>query len=183
MKFFSGEIYRRLGAKNVKLKISCQKWDSNPRLENQTATWTQRLRPLGHPDLLLCTAPYYIIIDFVTSITWFHWFSIRPFQWCSQWDRLESTFREFASSLTSWQAAGPLLDLQGVQNHPLAWGRLPCRWWAGAGREWGRGDLGVGALLARGAFPLSSATEIRKILNFCLIIKKKRQNNTQNQLF
>ena len=28
----------------------CQKWDSNPRLENQTATWTQRLRPLGHPD-------------------------------------------------------------------------------------------------------------------------------------
>ena len=29
----------------------CQKWDSNPRLENQTATWTQRLRPLGHPDI------------------------------------------------------------------------------------------------------------------------------------
>ena len=28
----------------------CQKWDSNPRLENQTVTWTQRLRPLGHPD-------------------------------------------------------------------------------------------------------------------------------------
>ena len=33
-------------------KKSCQKWDSNPRLENQTATWTQRLRPLGHPDTI-----------------------------------------------------------------------------------------------------------------------------------
>ena len=30
----------------------CQKWDSNPRRENPTATWTQRLRPLGHPDIL-----------------------------------------------------------------------------------------------------------------------------------
>ena len=32
-------------------KIYCQKWDSNPRRENPTATWTQRLRPLGHPDI------------------------------------------------------------------------------------------------------------------------------------
>ena len=30
----------------------CQKWDSNPRRKNPTATWTQRLRPLGHPDIL-----------------------------------------------------------------------------------------------------------------------------------
>ncbi len=29
----------------------CQKWDSNPRPQKWTATWTQRLRPLGHPDL------------------------------------------------------------------------------------------------------------------------------------
>ena len=35
---------------SVTSKRLCQKWDSNPRLENQTATWTQRLRPLGHPD-------------------------------------------------------------------------------------------------------------------------------------
>ena len=35
----------------AKLNNNCQKWDSNPRLENQTATWTQRLRPLGHPDI------------------------------------------------------------------------------------------------------------------------------------
>ena len=37
----------------LKLEKSCQKWDSNPRLENQTATWTQRLRPLGHPDYVI----------------------------------------------------------------------------------------------------------------------------------
>ena len=30
-------------------KLIWQKWDSNPRRENPTATWTQRLRPLGHP--------------------------------------------------------------------------------------------------------------------------------------
>ena len=36
-----------------KLKSCCQKWDSNPRPQKWTATWTQRLRPLGHPDLLL----------------------------------------------------------------------------------------------------------------------------------
>ena len=30
----------------------CKKWDSNPRRKNPTATWTQRLRPLGHPDIL-----------------------------------------------------------------------------------------------------------------------------------
>ena len=34
-------------------KVFCQKWDSNPRPQKWTATWTQRLRPLGHPDLLL----------------------------------------------------------------------------------------------------------------------------------
>ena len=28
----------------------CQKRDSNPRPEDWTATWTQRLGPLGHPD-------------------------------------------------------------------------------------------------------------------------------------
>ena len=33
-----------------KLKSCCQKWDSNPRPQKWTATWTQRLRPLGHPD-------------------------------------------------------------------------------------------------------------------------------------
>ena len=31
-------------------KTICQKWDSNPRPQKWTATWTQRLRPLGHPD-------------------------------------------------------------------------------------------------------------------------------------
>ena len=35
-----------LSRKNI-----CQKWDSNPRPQKWTATWTQRLRPLGHPDL------------------------------------------------------------------------------------------------------------------------------------
>ena len=34
-------------------KDSCQKWDSNPRPHKWTATWTQRLRPLGHPDFLI----------------------------------------------------------------------------------------------------------------------------------
>ena len=32
--------------------LYCQKWDSNPRPQKWTATWTQRLRPLGHPDIL-----------------------------------------------------------------------------------------------------------------------------------
>ena len=36
--------------KEPKINI-CQKWDSNPRPQKWTATWTQRLRPLGHPDL------------------------------------------------------------------------------------------------------------------------------------
>ena len=36
-------------SKGIK-KICCQKWDSNPRPQKWTATWTQRLRPLGHPD-------------------------------------------------------------------------------------------------------------------------------------
>ena len=31
-------------------KNSCQEWDLNPRPEDRTATWTQRLGPLGHPD-------------------------------------------------------------------------------------------------------------------------------------
>ena len=33
----------------IKKEVSCQEWDSNPRLQEKTATWTQRLRPLGHP--------------------------------------------------------------------------------------------------------------------------------------
>ena len=33
-------------------KNFCQKWDSNPRPQKWTATWTQRLRPLGHPDIM-----------------------------------------------------------------------------------------------------------------------------------
>ena len=33
-------------------KNFCQKWDSNPRPQKWTATWTQRLRPLGHPDTM-----------------------------------------------------------------------------------------------------------------------------------
>ena len=33
-------------------KRFCQKWDSNSRPQKWTATWTQRLRPLGHPDLV-----------------------------------------------------------------------------------------------------------------------------------
>ena len=33
-------------------KYFCQKWDSNPRPQKWTATWTQRLRPLGHPDIM-----------------------------------------------------------------------------------------------------------------------------------
>ena len=37
----------------------CQKWDSNPRPQKWTATWTQRLRPLGHPDFLLRQNVYY----------------------------------------------------------------------------------------------------------------------------
>ena len=36
-----------------KPKSICQKWDSNPRPQKWTATWTQRLRPLGHPDPIL----------------------------------------------------------------------------------------------------------------------------------
>ena len=45
-------------------KEKCQKWDSNPRRENPTATWTQRLRPLmiNHPDnlryMLFCFVHY-----------------------------------------------------------------------------------------------------------------------------
>lgn len=34
---------------NVQVQKNWQKWDSNPRREDPTATWTQRLRPLGHP--------------------------------------------------------------------------------------------------------------------------------------
>ena len=32
------------------INMFCQKWDLNPRPVNRTATWTQRLGPLGHPD-------------------------------------------------------------------------------------------------------------------------------------
>ena len=39
----------------IYLKCYCQKWDSNPRPQKWTATWTQRLRPLGHPDMALST--------------------------------------------------------------------------------------------------------------------------------
>ena len=35
--------------KKIIQKDICQKWDSNPRPQKWTATWTQRLRPLGHP--------------------------------------------------------------------------------------------------------------------------------------
>ena len=35
-----------------KQKRFCQKWDSNPCPQMWTATWTQRLRPLGHPDFI-----------------------------------------------------------------------------------------------------------------------------------
>ena len=38
---------------NDENKIICQKWDSNPRPQKWTATWTQRLRPLGHPDMYI----------------------------------------------------------------------------------------------------------------------------------
>ena len=31
--------------------LVCQLWDSNSRPQKWTATWTQRLRPLGHPDM------------------------------------------------------------------------------------------------------------------------------------
>ena len=47
------ESFLHLDYKFFGKKSMCQKWDSNPRLEDQTATWTQRLRPLGHPDILL----------------------------------------------------------------------------------------------------------------------------------
>ena len=39
----------RVGRDKNKIDL-CQKWDSNPRPPERTATWTQRLRPLGHPD-------------------------------------------------------------------------------------------------------------------------------------
>ena len=48
-----------------------QKWDSNPRREDPTATWTQRLRPLGHPAVVIhfvnrayhCDVHVYVLID------------------------------------------------------------------------------------------------------------------------
>ena len=46
----------------------CQKWDSNPRLENQTATWTQRLRPLGHPDLVMPPREQQLMVSNATSM-------------------------------------------------------------------------------------------------------------------
>ena len=49
------------GEKNV-----CQKWDSNPRPQKWTATWTQRLRPLGHPDLMI----YMLTIKYQGNYSW-----------------------------------------------------------------------------------------------------------------
>ena len=43
-------VHQILNEKENKKNI-CQKWDSNPRPQKWTATWTQRLRPLGHPDI------------------------------------------------------------------------------------------------------------------------------------
>ena len=40
----------------------CQKWDSNARRENPTATWTQRFRPLGHPDILRQMLQYFTLL-------------------------------------------------------------------------------------------------------------------------
>ena len=40
----------------------CQKLDSNPRRKNPTATWTQRLRPFGHPDILWQLLPYFTLL-------------------------------------------------------------------------------------------------------------------------
>ena len=41
---------------------NCQKWGSNPRQENPTATWTQRLRSLGHPDILRQMLQYFTLL-------------------------------------------------------------------------------------------------------------------------
>ena len=40
----------------------CQKWDSNPRREKPSATWTQRFRPLmiDHPDNLRDMLFYFV---------------------------------------------------------------------------------------------------------------------------
>ena len=43
------QIFNILGCSFFKRDV-CQEWDSNPRREDPTATWTQRLRLLGHPD-------------------------------------------------------------------------------------------------------------------------------------
>ena len=40
-------FWRKMKASN---KSHCQKWDSNPRPEDRTATWTERLGQLGYPD-------------------------------------------------------------------------------------------------------------------------------------
>ena len=42
-------------------KNFCQKWDSNPRPQKWTATWTQRLRPLGHPDIVVLEREFYLV--------------------------------------------------------------------------------------------------------------------------
>ena len=46
-----------------KIKTICQKWDSNPRPQKWTATWTQRLRPLGHPDSVHLMRPLSSVVD------------------------------------------------------------------------------------------------------------------------
>ena len=51
-------------------KEKCQKWDSNPRRKNPTATWTQRLRPLGHPDILLQMLQSFILLISVITINY-----------------------------------------------------------------------------------------------------------------
>ena len=44
----------------------CQKWDSNPRRENPTATWTQRLRPIGHPDIFRQMLQWFTLLITIT---------------------------------------------------------------------------------------------------------------------
>ena len=41
---------------------NCQMWDSNARREKPTATWTQHLRLLGHPDILRQMLQYFTYV-------------------------------------------------------------------------------------------------------------------------
>ena len=57
------------------LYTNCQKRDSNPRPEIWTATWTQRLWPLGHSDVELCFELIILIKEDSTKIKiWNHVF-------------------------------------------------------------------------------------------------------------